>query len=186
MRRFAFLLVPVLLASCGGSSSGSDVVCDQQYWDGTIGTCLPEGWHVVGSEDLAARGAPREVVVAFQADDAVTGRFPLVTVTSQPLSGAPSVEEFDEQSRESVKTLPGYTLVEDRETEIDNQPTTLHIFTAQPIAEQPVQRFYQVSYPSGGKGYTFTGVLPLSVDRVDEERLITLLENITFIEAEEE
>lgn len=182
MRRFPLLLLPLVLLSCGGSSGDTPVACDQEYWDGTLGTCLPEGWHVVNASDLQTRGAPHEVDVAFQANDALSGRFPLVTVTSQTLADGSSVEEFDEQSRDSVKTLAGYTLIDERVQEVDNQPTTLHIFTAQPIAEQPVQRFYQLSYPSDGKGYTFTGVLPLSVEKAEENKMLTLLTNVTFVE----
>lgn len=141
---------------------------------------------MVSAEDLQTRGSPREVVIAFQSDTPISGRFPLVTVTAQSLAGEADVTEFDEQSRQAVKTLPGYSLVDEKAQTIDEQSTTLHIFTAQPIAEQPVQRFYQVSYPSGGKGYTFTGVLPLSVAKDEETRLMTLLTNITFTERKEE
>ncbi len=150
-----------------------------------MGTCLPVGWHVISSADLQSRGAPREVVIAFQADTAVSGRFPLVTVTSQPLPSGMDAATFDTQSRQSVKTLPGYSLVDERDVKVDKQPLKLHIFTAQPIGEQPVQRFYQLSAPGKDMGYTFTGVLPLSVSKEDEAKMLTLLTHVTFVEPQE-
>lgn len=186
MRRLPIALALLLLAACGGSSNSSSVAqCDQRYWDGTVGTCLPEGWHVVDTADLQSRGAPREVLVAFQADEAIAGRFPLITVTTQQLAQGLKPAEFDEQSRQSVKTLPGYTLVDERETEVDNLPYTLHIFSAQPIAEQPTQRFYQISVAGEGRGYTFTGVLPLTVSKEQEAGVLTLLSNVTLTETKE-
>lgn len=181
MRRTLLLLTCVFLASCGGSSSGSSAACDQQYWDGTIGTCLPAGWHVVSNTDLQTRGAPREVVIAFQADTAISGRYPLVTVTSQAMPSGMDAATFDQQSRDSVKTLPGYAQVDARDTKIDKNTVKLNIFTAQPIGDQPVQRFYQLSIPSGDKGYTFTGVLPVSVASNDEAKMLTLLTHVTFV-----
>lgn len=185
MRRFSVCLSLLLLAGCGGSSSGGDAAaCDQSYWDGTFGTCLPEGWHVVDVADLQGRGAPREVVAAFQAETAAAGRFPLVTVTEQPLAGDIGAEEFDAQSREAVTTLPGYALIDDETVAIDGNDITLHVFSAQPIGDQPVQRFYQLSVAGKQKGYTFTGVLPISADKEAEARLTTLLKNVTLSDPE--
>lgn len=186
MRRLSVLLACLFLAACGGSSTSTAVVCDQQYWDGTVGTCLPEGWHVVDAGDLQARGAPREVIAAFQADEAIAGRFPLVTVTDQQLPSGQKPKEFDVQSRLSVKTLPGYALVDEREVAVDSVPYTLHVFTAQPIAEEPVQRFYQLSAAGESRGFTFTGALPLTVSNAEEERLLTLLTHVTLVHAAEE
>ncbi len=180
MRRTPLLLsLSLLLAACGGSS-GTTATCDQQYWDGKVGTCLPENWHVVTTADLQTRGAPGEVVVAFQANDSIAGRFPLVTVTSQSLTVAMDPVTFDAQNRTSVKTLPGYTLVDEKKTVIDGEDLMLHIFTAQPVAEQAVQRFYQISSSVKDKGYTFTGVLPLSVNKETEAAMMTIMTHVTF------
>lgn len=141
---------------------------------------------MVSAADLQSRGSPREVAVAFQADDAIGGRFPLVTVTTQSLTAGEKTADFDQQSRNAVKTMPAYTVVDEREVTVDEETSTLHVFTAQPIAEQPVQRFYQLSVAHDGQGFTLTGVLPLTVDTKDEAKMKTLLTHVTFEKPKDE
>ena len=55
----AFALT-IFLTACGGSDA--TVVCGEHYWNGTIGTCLPGGWHALEQSDMDDRGVPGEVI----------------------------------------------------------------------------------------------------------------------------
>lgn len=180
-RRFALLaLVPFLLASCGGGSSAS--ACTQQYWDGTVGLCLPEGWNVVAREMLDERGLPEEVIAAFQAEKAVSGQFPTVTVLQETLSQDADSTAYSEASIRAVSTLPGYKLIDSKSVTIDGAAVTMHVFSAQPLPEEPERRFYQVSAVANKTGYTFTALTPMSISSGLETDVTTIIKSATLKE----
>ena len=154
------LALPLLLVGCGGS--GSVAECQDQYWDGAVGTCLPDGWNVVDRETLSQRGVGEEVVAAFQDEDSVSGQFPTVLVTREAVAGDVTPEAYSKASVRSVTTLPGYKLVDSRSVVIDGSQVDMHIFSAQPLSEEPERKFYQISTTHGGAGYTFTALTPIS------------------------
>jgi hypothetical protein len=172
------------LSACGGGESSS-VACESQYWDGTVGTCLPAEWKVLERSVLDQRGAPPEVVVAFQANEPVSGQFPTVTVTRETLKQTMTSPEYSELSVQSVATLPGYEEGSERSLTVDEEEVTLHTFTAQPRSEEPRVRFFQVSIASGTSGFTYTGAVPLTVPTKTENEIRLILENATLRETEE-
>lgn len=183
MKRLSAVLAAVLfLASCGGGSSTSATACAQQFWNGTIGMCLTTGWNIVDRETLTQRGVPDEVIAAFQADKAVAGQFPTITVTRENLQTKTDSTSYSKASIRSVGTLPGYKLIDTRDMKVDGQTVQMHVFTAQPLAEEPERRFYQVSAVSGNTGYTFTALTPLSVSDALEKQIKTMLQAVTFID----
>ncbi len=181
-RRFLSLLVlPILLASCGGGSSTASL-CTQQYWNGTVGACLPEGWNVVPQEMLDERGLPAEVIAAFQAEKAVSGQFPTVTVLKETLSQDADSKAYSEASIRAVSTLPGYKLIDSRSVSIDGDDVTLHVFSAQPLPEEPERRYYQISAVSNRIGYTFTALTPMSISSSLENEVTAILKSGTLKE----
>jgi hypothetical protein len=186
MKRTAVpLLACLLLAACGGGGS-QEAACEFGYWDGQIGTCLPEGWHALERGELDDRGVPAEVVTAFQSDTPVSGQFATVTVTREVLTTPLSSTEYSEASVQSVQGLPGYDEVDQKDIEIDGEEVSLHVFTAQPRDDQPESRFYQVSAVSGTTGYTFTAATPVSVGSDLEEQILLILRSATFTKPEGE
>ncbi|HVW66924.1 MAG TPA: hypothetical protein VHA78_04325 [Candidatus Peribacteraceae bacterium] len=167
------------LSACGGGGNAT-VTCANQYWDGTVGTCLPSGWHVVDRTQLDSRGIPQEVVVAFQSDNPVAGQFVTVTVTSEPLNKQMTSSDYSDASIQSVQAMPNYTKVDAQSVTIDGQKVTMNIFTAQPRSDQPKTRFYQVSAVNGMTGYTYTAATPVSVDTTTEQQVELILKNATF------
>jgi hypothetical protein len=168
----------LLLAACGGGSA--EVACENQYWDGTVGTCLPGGWQVLDRGVLDQRGAPAEVMVAFQADQPVSGQFPTVTVTRELLKEAMEPVQYSDASIQSVTTLQGYEEGETETVTIDGNDLKLHTFSAQPRADEPRVRFFQVSTAAGTSGYTFTGAVPLTVEDTTEGQIKLILGNVTL------
>jgi hypothetical protein len=185
MKRLSSLsIVSVLiLVACGGGAVAA--ICEQAYWDGTVGTCLPAQWHVAEKDDLEAR-VPQEVFAAFQADKAFSGQYPTVTVTRETLAEDTASPDYSEASVASVQNLPGYEQIDDEQITIDAQKVRLHIFTAQPKPEDPKARFYQVSIAKGTAGFTFTGAAPLGVTDEIDAQIRLILQNATLVEAPKE
>lgn len=172
----------LLLTACG--SAATEVACTTVYEDAFVGTCLPEGWHVVDRGELDDRGVPVEVTTAFQSDAPYSGQFATVTVTREVLPQHLDSVAYSEASILSVQTLPGYEEIDRRSVTIDAAKVTLHIFTAQPRGDQPESRFYQVSAVSPDTiGYTFTGATPVSVPDELETQIIAILRNATLAPA---
>ncbi len=169
----------VFLAACGGGSD-TTASCEFAYWDGIVGTCLPGGWHVVDRQGLDQRGVPRDVIVAFQADVAVAGQFPTVTVTREALAKPVEASAYSDASIQSVKSLPGYQELDLRDTTINEMPLKLHIFSAQPRPDEPKTRFYQVSMAKDKAGFTYTAATPLSVDSATENQILLILQNASL------
>ncbi|MBI3332226.1 hypothetical protein HYZ99_04730 [Candidatus Peregrinibacteria bacterium] len=183
MKRFLVPLfsLSILLSSCGGGGNEA-TQCERPFWNGTIGTCLPEGWVVLDRSILNERDIPAEVITAFKREEAVAGQFPSVTITQEVLAQATDSTSYSAASVQSVTVLPGYKQADLREATVDGETVTLHIFNAQPDPEQPARRFYQVSAVSGTEGYTVTALTPLSPPRDLEAETLLMLENVTFVE----
>ncbi len=176
----ALFLSVLLLTACGGSGKTAAVTCKEQFWNGTVAVCLPAGWSVMDKETLADRGVPDEVVVAFQSAKTQSGQFPTVTVTKEALTEQLSSSDYSEASVKSVSTLPGYTLVDSKKVTVDASSVDEHIFTAQPLNDEPARRFYQVSAVSGGNGYTVTGLAPVSVTSSLDDEIKLIITSLSF------
>lgn len=171
----------ILLAGCGGSSA-STIACETDYWDGNLGTCLPKGWVVLDAETLRQRGVPEETIAAFQKSTAVSGQFPTVAVTREPLADAVTPVQYSDANIRSVQILDGYKQIDSKDFTVDGEKVKIHTFTAQPVAGEPQRRFYQVSTIVKNIGYTFTGVAPVSIDATTEKEILLMLQKITFKE----
>ena len=185
MRYFALTITACLvLVACGGSDGGAS--CKEDYWDGTYGTCLPSDWIVVDSETLRQRGVPEDTVVAFQSEIPISGQFPTVTVTRESLAKVTSPQAYSDASVRAVTVLPGYKELDTRDLRVAGEKVRLHIFKAQPTADEPERRFYQVSTVSEGVGYSVTATTPVSVEDELENQVLLLLRESIFSEDTEE
>lgn len=186
MRRilFTLFLLPILLTSCGGNGS-KEVGCTQQYWDGTVGLCLPDSWSVIERDQLSERGIADNVIAAFKRDLAIAGQFPAVIVTQEALKSAIDSATYSSASVRAVTVLPAYKLIDSRSVTIDGADVDLHIYSAQPAPEEPAKRFYQVSAVAGDKGYSATGLTPLSPPKNVESEISAIMNSITFTEPKE-
>ncbi|MEK7590670.1 MAG: hypothetical protein AAB489_00470 [Patescibacteria group bacterium] len=180
MQRQLSLLIgcSLLLASCGGN--GEQAKCTRQYWDGIVGLCMPAGWVVIEHEQLRERGIPEDVIVAFKREKAVAGQFPTVTVTQEALKQPMDSSAYSDASVRSVAVLPGYKQIDTRAVRVDDASVDLHIFTAQPSADEPERRFYQVSAVSGPSGYSVTALTPLAPPSDVESEIERMMGSITF------
>jgi len=177
-------ILAIALTACTDSGE-VEVACSLEYWDGTIGTCLPDEWGVLDSETLKRRGVPEETIAAFQADQAVSGQFPTVTVTKESLTRPTTPEAYSQASIRSVSVLPGYSELETTSVVVDDSNVQLHVFTAQPSESDPARRFYQISTANEALGYTITAAVPVSIDDALEQQVLLILGNITLVAPEE-
>ena len=183
MKRFLFVVLcsTLLLSACG--SSKTKAACEgQQYWNGTIGLCLPAGWSVIEREGLTERGIAEDVIVAFKRDEAVAGQFPTVLVTQEALKQQVDPAAYSEANVRSVSILPGYKDIDTKNMTLDSVKVSLHIFTAQPQEGEAERRFYQVSTATKNFGYSVTGLAPLSPPKDVESEIETMLSSVTFVE----
>lgn len=178
IRRTLLLGALLLLPACGGEDTTT--ACAYSYWDGTVGTCLPDGWHVLDREMLDEFGVSEEVIIAFQSDVAYAGQYVTVTVLEEPLTSEMTSEEYSDASTLIVQTLPGYEEVDQSSVDVDGAEVTLHVYTAQPQEDKPAARFYQVSAVHDGIGYSFTAATPVSAENALDEQVRAILENATF------
>jgi hypothetical protein len=185
-KTIALLSLVFLLAGCSGSgSSSSQATCKQQYWDGTIGVCLPTNWKVVDHETLQSRGVPDEVIAAFQTSQVVAGQNPTVTVTKETLQSDLDPVTYSQASIRAVASLPAYKMIDTRAVKIGGKNLELHVFSAKPLPEEPERRFYQLSTTSKSVGYTLTALTPLSVSSSLETEVLTIMRSITFTDPAE-
>ncbi len=182
-RTFLLLSSLLLLSACGG---GTAETCARGFWDGEIGTCVPEGWQVLDRSQLDQKGMPPEVAVAFQSEMPVSGQFITVTVTTETMTSNLTPQEYSDASIQSVQGLPNYDEVDRRAVTIDGQEDLeIHVFTAQPSSDQPEARFYQLSTVADEVGYTFTAATPVTVPSEIEAQIFSMFETATFVEPEE-
>lgn len=179
MKRTALLLTALLLTACGEGSS-STASCDQDFWNEVVGTCLPANWTVLDAETLRQRGVPEETIVGFQLSEAVSGQFPTVAITEEKLPSAFQPLQYSEANIRSVGALAGYEQIDVKDFTVDGEQVKLHIFSGQPIENEPGRRFYQVSTAKGEKGYTITAVTPMSIDSSLESSVMLMLEHFTL------
>lgn len=184
IQRISLFLISLTLVACG--SSGSAVSCDRDYWDGEVGTCIPEGWEILDSETLAQRGVPEETIVAFQAKESVSGQFPTVAITREKLASVTDPLQYSDASVRSIEVVEGYEHVDTKDVSLAGTDVRLHIFTAQPIDGEPRRKFFQASTTHGDVGYTVTGVSPVSIDKTLENQLLIMIEQLTFEEQKTE
>ncbi|MDD4287656.1 MAG: hypothetical protein PHN33_04890 [Candidatus Peribacteraceae bacterium] len=181
VRRFSplLLLLSLFLVSCGSSSSGEATQC-QTYWFEQIGTCLPSSWKLLDAVELAQRGVPEDVIIAFQSDTSVSGQYPTISVTREPLSTVVTPADYSDATIRSVSVLPGYKLIDQKKVTIDGVSLPVHVFFAQPVSGEPQRRFLQVSTVVGQNGYAITALTPLTVSSSLESEILTILGSITF------
>lgn len=171
-------MLPILLAACAG---GGGSACREQYWDGTIGMCLTEGWTVLDRETRERRGAGvGEVIAAFAKEQSVAGQYPTIVVTKETLPPGTDAVAFSKASIRSVTQLPGYKQIDARPLTADGQEVELHVFSAKPRPDEPERRFYQVSLAKDATGYTWTAIAPLSIGGSLQGELTTMLESVTL------
>ncbi len=184
MRRLSLVLLTssLLLVACTGSGSKVTVTCKEQFWNGSVGTCLPTGWKVVPRETLTERGLPQEVVAAFQREQSQAGQSPVLLITKQTLAQDVDPAAYSDASIRSVTDMPGYKEIDTRNVTIDGQKVKIHIFSAQPNADEPARRFYQLSTSTKGAGYTYTALTPLSVDKTLDAEVLLMLQNATLVQ----
>lgn len=177
--RYCFLAIcTAFLVACSDSSSEND--CFKQYWNGEVGVCLPQAWRVIDQETMQQRGVPDDAIVAFQSDEPVSGQFLTVTVTREQLASVLEPALYSQANIRSVSALPGYELIDATSSEVDGETIDLHIFAAQPIADEPARRFYQISTIANNIGYTITATSPRSIDDSAERKVISIVQSVTF------
>lgn len=176
---FLALLLP--LSACSGSKKN----CAEEVQVASIRLCLPRGWEHVPESTLKEKKVPEETVAAFHRTDESGGQRDNVVITRESLPGKVSDIAYAEANIKSIAAIPEYSLIDKREVKIDGNVTLLHIFTARPVPDVPVRRFYQLSLTRDSTGYTFTGTLPYSIEKDVEETILGILQSVRF-KAEEE
>ena len=73
------------------------------------------------------------------------------------------------------KTEPSTTIT------IDEAKVDLHVFTAQPVSDEPVRKFYQISTVQNGIGYSVTGTSPVTVSDSIESQVIAIVQSVHFV-----
>lgn len=157
-----------------------DTIACQTYWFEQVGACLPSTWKLLDRTELTERGVPDDVIIAFQSETSVSGQYPTISVTKEPLSTVATPEAYSEATTRSVAVLPGYKLIDQKQVTIDGESLPVHVFFAQPVSGEPQRRFLQVSTVSGQNGYTVTALTPLTVSSALENEIFTIMGSITF------
>ncbi|OIO54224.1 hypothetical protein AUJ46_03825 [Candidatus Peregrinibacteria bacterium CG1_02_54_53] len=172
------VLLSLLLTACGSGSSGGSAC--QNYWFEQVGACLPDAWQLLDRAELLQRGIPEDVIIAFQNETSVSGQYPTVSITREPLATVVEPVAYSEATIRSVAVLPGYKLIDQKKVTIDGISLPVHVFFAQPVTGEPQRRFLQVSTVVGQNGYTVTALTPLTVSSDLESEIFTILGSITF------
>ena len=180
-RTFAlFLLSAVALASC----SGTKKTCATRVTVDAFSMCLADGWEQIQETDLRAKGVPEETIAAFHLTEKRGGQRDNIVVSRENLPGAVSSRAYASANVKAVAGQPEYKRIEQRDVKMGGDVSMLHIFSAKPVPDLPVRRFYQLSLTVGTKGYTFTGTLPYAVENDIEQSLIDMLTSVTVAEGD--
>jgi hypothetical protein len=175
------LFIVLILASCGSKAK----TCTDTLWVKDFGICIAEGWEQVPDATLKEEGVPIETVAAFHRTEERGGQRDNIVVSVESLPGTVSPLAYSEANIAVIEAIPDYALLEKNEVKIDGKVTILHVFTARPVADLPVRRFYQLSLVKGTSGYTFTGTLPFSTDDASEDAITDMLLSVTMEKKEE-
>jgi len=62
----------------------------------------------------------------------------------------------------------------------------MHVFTAQPISDEPARKFYQISTVKENDGYTITAASPLFIESSIEKQIESIVMSISFEKEAEE
>ena len=178
MKVFALIIVSTLLFAC--SSQTADV-CYKEYWNGEVGTCLPKDWQVIDAETMKERGVSDDAVAAFQSNEPSAGQFLTVSITKEVLTEPIEASMYSQANVRLVSALPGYTLIDVTAITIDEAKVDLHVFTAQPVSDEPVRKFYQISTVQNGIGYSVTGTSPVTVSDSIESQVIAIVQSVHFV-----
>lgn len=162
------------------TSGKEEMSCHARYWDSVFGTCLPSGWKAVDMMSLRERSVPEDVIAVFQAEQFASGQMPTVMVTKEALAQKWDAASYSEASVKSVRALPAYAALDERSVTVDGEKVRLHTFTAQPLPEEPAQRFYQVSTVVRNVGYTVTAALPFAPESNLEKQALFIVQGATF------
>ena len=186
MRLSAFSLLSILCFSVLTACSGTGTSSCEEVVTPDFTFCLSEGWTPVTDEELKAEGVPEETIAAFHLTDPRGGQRDNIVVTRERLPGEVSALAYSEANMRTIVKTPEYKLVEKREVKVDGEVATLHIFSARPVPDLPVRRFYQLSLTERSTGYTFTGTLPFSTASEVEEGLTDMLLSVSLEEKDAE
>ena len=176
----SILLILPILSACGSTGTTTAVITCKNYWFETVGACLPDNWNVLDRATLDQRGVAEDTIIAFQMKDAVSGQFPTVSITKEPLATVVDSATYSDATIRSVTVLPAYKLIDKKKSTIDKVATSIHVFTAQPTLSEPMRKFYQVSTVNGSIGYTVTALTPVSVSAAVENAVLAILGSMTF------
>lgn len=176
MRRVLLLSVLFLpLVAC----SGAGLSCTEQGKADVLLVCIPEGWSQVSEEKLRAEGVPEETVAAFESADTSLGSRGNVVITRERVASSVTAAVYAGANARTIAKTPEYNEIEQRQVSVAGQDTILHIFSARPVVDLPVRRFYQVSLVIESTGFVVTGTLPFSVDEATEKTLVDMLLGVT-------
>jgi len=173
------MFIGLMLSACGSATS-TTISC-ASYWFDSVGVCLPDGWRILDRVALDDRGAPEDVIVAFQLNESVSGQYPTMTVTREPLTGTIDSTAYNEATMRSVAVLPGFEELDSRKVTIDGESLLVHVFLAQPEKDEPKRRFSQVSMVHDDAGYSVTALTPVSVNNTLESAVAQMIQSITFV-----
>ena len=102
--------------------------------------------------------------------------------TSEKLTTPLDSPAYSLASIRSVTTLPGYKLLDSRTVSVEGQNVELHIFTAQPVSQEPERRFFQLSAVAAGIGYTVTALTPVSISETLQKQILLIMNSVGFSE----
>jgi hypothetical protein len=181
MKLYAIFLLSIALVSC--SSEGTGANCYKEYWNGEVGACLPKNWQVISSETMQERGVSNDAIVAFQSEEPVSGQFLTVGITQEVLREVIDPTMYSQANIRLVSALPGYELTDITSTTVDGSAVELHVFNAQPVSDEPVRKFYQISTVANAKGYSITGTSPVSISDSAQNEIIAIVQSLRFSSA---
>ena len=174
------LSLALALSACGGGT-GTSVSCKDQYWDGTVGLCVPVGWGAMDQETMRQRGLGEETIVVLQSDAAVSGQFPTFTVTREYLGEDTDALTYESESTRLMKSaVGGYKQIDSRSVDLDGKTMHVHVFSGQLREGSPQRRYYQLSTAVNKTGFTFMVMAPLSVPDTLQKQINLMFDNVSF------
>lgn len=170
-------LALLVLAACGGKGQNIAAVCEGTKSPiGNFSLCLPEGIAQV----TKPFGEQSNTLVLIQNEEDQT-LLMRIHVKKDPLQNSiTSNLEFAQQAADfSRRNAPKYAAVSTDPLIVDRKEILLHIFDAQPEAENAPVRYYQFVTTHESIAYGFTAIM---ADNVDETIVPVLIEIFTSVE----